>query len=131
MTALEQKLAGLKVMPRAQLRSLWRDTFRRPAPDVGPDLLRRGIAHRWQERAHGKLSGRTKREIERLQKRLVSTGKIDNQHTISLKNGTRLVRSWKGKSYHVLVCGDGFEYDGRRYSSLSQIASDITGDPAP
>lgn len=127
MIALDQQLAELKTTPPAQLRSTWRDTFKTPAPDIGPDLLRRGIANRLQERVHGSLTGATKREIERLRKRVERTGKAGNMHAISLKIGTRLVRSWNGKSYHVLVCDDGFEFEGRHYASLSHIAREITG----
>jgi len=46
---------------------------------------------------------------------------------IALKPGTRLVRTWNGKSYHVLVGDEGFEYDGRQFGSLSHIAEEITG----
>jgi hypothetical protein len=127
MTMLEQQLAQLITMSPARLRSLWRDTYRSPAPDVSPDLLRRGIAHRLQERMHGKLPNATKREIDRLRKRVERTGKAGHMHAISLKTGTRLVRAWKDKSYHVLVCDDGFEFQGRRYESLSHIAREITG----
>lgn len=114
-------------MSPAQLRSMWRDTFKDPAPDIGPDLLRRGIANRLQERVHGSLTGATKRDIERLRKRVERTGKAGAKHAISLKTGTRLVRSWNSKSYHVLVCDDGFEFEGRHYASLSHIAREITG----
>ncbi|RED11401.1 DUF2924 domain-containing protein, partial [Parasphingopyxis lamellibrachiae] len=34
---------------------------------------------------------------------------------------------WQSKTYHVLVLDDGFEHDGRHYTSLSQIARAITG----
>jgi hypothetical protein len=127
MTGLKYQLAELMTVPPAQLRSLWRDTYRSPAPDIGPDLLRRGIANRLQERVHGSLTGATKREIERLRKRVERTGKAGHMHAISLKTGTRLVRAWNGKSYHVLVCDDGFEFEGRHYDSLSHIAREITG----
>lgn len=127
MTVLDDQLAELMAMPPAQLRSAWRDMFRTPAPHIGPDLLRRGIANRLQERVHGSLTGATKREIERLRKRVERTGKASHMHAISLKTGTRLVRSWNGKSYHVLVCDDGFEFEGRHYASLSHIAREITG----
>lgn len=127
MTALENRLAELMTMPPAQLRSAWRDTFKSPAPNIGPDLLRLGIANRLQERMHGSLTSATKREIERLRNRVERTGKAGNVHAISLKTGTRLVRSWNGKSYHVLVCDDGFEFEGRHYGSLSHIAHAITG----
>ncbi|GAA0464738.1 DUF2924 domain-containing protein [Parasphingorhabdus litoris] len=127
MSALDKRLEDLMVMPPAQLRSAWRDTFKSPAPDIGPDLLRRGIANRLQERVHGSLTSATKREVERLRKRVERTGKAGHMHAISLKVGTRLVRSWNGKSYHVLVCDDGFEFEGRHYASLSHIAREITG----
>uniref|UniRef100_UPI003A920A60 DUF2924 domain-containing protein n=1 Tax=Parasphingorhabdus sp. TaxID=2709688 RepID=UPI003A920A60 len=127
MTGLEKQLAELMTMRPTQLRSLWRDTYRSPAPDIGPDLLRRGIANRLQERVHGKLPNATRREIDRLRKRVERTGKAGHMHAISLKTGTRLVRSWNGKSYHVLVCDDGFEFEGRHFDSLSHIARKITG----
>jgi hypothetical protein len=127
MTMLEQQLAELITMSPARLRSLWRDTYRSPAPNVSPDLLRRGIANRLQERLHGKLPNATKLEIGRLRKRVERTGKAGHLHAISLKTGTRLVRSWTGKSYHVLVCDEGFEFQGRNYESLSHIAREITG----
>lgn len=127
MTAQDKRLSELMTMPPAQLRSAWRDTFNSPAPDIGPDLLRRGIANRLQERMHGNLTSATKREIGQLRKRVERTGKAGHMHAISLKAGTRLVRSWNSKSYHVLVCDDGFEFEGRHYASLSHIAGEITG----
>ena len=44
-----------------------------------------------------------------------------------IKPGSELVRTWKGKSYRVIVMADGFAYDGERFASLSEIASEITG----
>lgn len=116
----------LAKMKPAELRSRWREVYRRVAPDIGPDFLRRGIAYRLQERGQGSLTSSTRREIERQIKRL---GRHDGVtvSSPSLKPGTRLVRSWRGRMHQVLVLEDGFEFDGRRYGSLTQIASDITG----
>lgn len=127
MDHMDDQLAQLPEMSPAQLRSLWRDTYRNLAPDLGPDLLRRAIAHRLQERAHGSLPKAARTEIDRLRKRVELTGKAVATHAIALKTGTRLVRSWNGKSYHVLVCDSGFEFEGRHYGSLSHIAEEITG----
>lgn len=127
MDSIDDRLARLPAMSAAQLRSLWRDTYRNVAPDLGPDLLRRSIAHRLQERAHGSLPKAARTEIDRLRTRVERTGKAGATHTIALKVGTRLVRTWNGKSYHVLVCDSGFEFEGRHYASLSQIAKQITG----
>jgi len=124
--SLSLELASLATMKPTELRSRWREVYRNVAPDIGPDLLRRGIAYRLQERGQGSLTSSTRREIERQIKRL---GKDDGEAVIepSLKPGTRLVRSWHGKMHQVLVLDDGFEFDGRRYASLTQIAGDITG----
>ncbi|MGB7406794.1 MAG: DUF2924 domain-containing protein [Pacificimonas sp.] len=120
-------LDELERMTPAELRAKWREVCRVPAPAIGPSLLARGIAHRLQERAHGSLPSSTVREIDRLRKRLARTGSTEHLPTISLKTGTRLVRSWHGKTYQVLVCDKGFEFEGRHYDSLSHIAREITG----
>ena len=41
--------------------------------------------------------------------------------------GTILRRSWKGQTILVEVLPKGFRYEGQQYSSLSNIAFDITG----
>ena len=41
--------------------------------------------------------------------------------------GTRLVREWDGAEHVITVLKDGFDWQGRRYKSLSAVARDITG----
>lgn len=43
-----------------------------------------------------------------------------------LRPGTRLVRSWQGRTYSVLVTEHGFVMDDREYPSLSRIAEAVT-----
>jgi hypothetical protein len=124
---LALELDRLLAMKPAALRARWREVYRHVAPDIGPDLLRRGIAYRLQEQGQGSLTSSTRREIERLVKRLGNGDGALTSGTPSLKPGTRLVRSWRGKMHQVLVLEEGFEFDGRRYGSLTQIAGDITG----
>jgi len=38
-----------------------------------------------------------------------------------------LIREWQGVEHVVTVVADGFEYEGRRYRSLSSVARAITG----
>jgi hypothetical protein len=38
-----------------------------------------------------------------------------------------LVREWRGVMHRVLVLDDGFEHEGQRYRSLSEVARRITG----
>ena len=54
--AVEDMLDRLPMMPIAQLRLRYREVFRTDPPKAfGPDLLRRSIAHRIQEKAYGGL----------------------------------------------------------------------------
>ena len=46
---------------------------------------------------------------------------------LRLKPGSKLVRAWRGTTHTVLVLEDGFEHDGKRYASLTQIAGAVTG----
>jgi hypothetical protein len=41
--------------------------------------------------------------------------------------GTRLIREWQGIDHCVTVWTDSFEYQGRKYKSLSAVARAITG----
>ncbi len=124
---LADKLARLESMSPAQLRAAWRDEWRKPAPSIGPDLLRRGIAWRMQVRVHGSLPTAAGKAIDRALAELERTGEVGAARCTALKPGTRLVREWRGATHHVLVLDHGFEHHGRRYSSLSQISRAITG----
>jgi hypothetical protein len=123
----ENRLSALAVMSPAQLRAAWRETFRQPPPDMSPELMARAIAWRNQERRHGGLPASVSRELAKAAERLRKTGEVACGNYISLKPGTRLVRSWHGRTINVLVTEDGFEFDGRRYRSLTHISSEVTG----
>ena len=41
--------------------------------------------------------------------------------------GTRLVRQWDGAEHTVTVMKDGYDWEGRKYRSLSAVAKAITG----
>jgi hypothetical protein len=126
--ALEAELDRLAVMPIAQLRVRYRELFRADPPKAfGPDLLRRSVAHRIQEKAYGGLSRSTQRLLGQLMKAFSAkqNGKLALPRRI--KPGSILVREWKGRSHRVMVLADGFAHDGATYSSLSEIAGLITG----
>lgn len=126
--AVEAELDRLAKDPIAALRLRYRELFRsEPPPAFGPDLLRRSIAQRIQEKAYGGLSRPTQRLLDQLVKAKAgkTTGKLELPRRI--KPGSELVRTWKGKTYRVVVQQDGFAYDGKTYSGLSEIASLIAG----
>lgn len=126
--AVEDELDRLAVMPIAQLRVRYREVLRSDPPKAfGPDLLRRSIAHRIQEKAYGGLSRSTQRLLDQMMKAYAAKpgGKIVLPRRI--KPGSVLVREWKGRSHRVMVLAEGFTYGGDTYSHLSEIASRITG----
>ena len=126
--AVEDELDRLATMPIIQLRVRYGQVFRTDPPKAfGPDLLRRSIAHRIQEKAYGGLSRSAQRLLDQMVKAYAAkpNGKIVLPRRI--KPGSVLVREWKGKSHRVMVLADGFAYDGGNYGSLSEIAVLITG----
>ena len=126
--AVEDELDRLPVMPIAQLRARYCEVFRSDPPKAfGPDLLRRSIAYRIQEKAYGGLSRSAQRLIDQMTKAYAAKpiGKIVLPRRI--KPGSVLLREWKGKSHRVMVLADGFAYDGGTYTNLSEIAVLITG----
>ena len=127
-SAVEDELDRLPVMPIAQLRARYREVFRSEPPKAfGPDLLRRSIAHQIQEKACGGLSRSAQRLLDQMMKAYAAkpNGKIVLPRRI--KPGSILVRDWKGKSHRVMVLADGFAYEGKTFSNLSEIAGLITG----
>jgi len=127
MTRLPDQLEELSNVSSSALRDRWRSAFRTVAPDMAPDLMRRAIAGRLQERVHGGLPLTAMKAIQALQANLACNGGMEAVAAPALKPGTRLVREWHGRTYHVHVCDDGFEFEQRHYRSLSQIAREITG----
>ena len=106
---------------------VWRTVPDRPAKAFGPDLLRRSIAHRIQEKAYGGLSQPTRRLLDQLVKAAGAkpNGRLEVPRRI--KPGSELVRTWQGRIHRVMVMAEGFAYGGKTFGSLSEIASDITG----
>jgi hypothetical protein len=125
---VKNELDRLPKMPIADLRQRYRELLRTEPPTAfGPDLLRRSIAHRIQERAYGGLPRITQRLLDQLVKAAAArpNGRLELPRRI--KPGSELVRTWNGRTYRVMVMADGFAHDGKTFSSLSEIASDITG----
>lgn len=125
---LEAELERLPTTPIADLRIRYRELFRAEPPKAfGPDLLRRCIACRIQEHAYGGLSKETRRLLDRLVKEYWArpNGKITLPRHI--KSGSVIVREWQGVTHRVMVLEDGFAWQGKTWSSLSEIARDITG----
>ncbi|WP_424629714.1 DUF2924 domain-containing protein [Bradyrhizobium sp. SYSU BS000235] len=125
---VESELKRLATLPIVELRLRYRELLRSDPPKAfGPDLLRRSIAQQIQEKACGRLSRSTQRLLDQLVKSMAAKPSGQLVLPRRIKPGSELVRTWKGKSYRVVVQQDGFAFDGQIYASLSEIASLIAG----
>lgn len=88
-------------------------------------LLRLGIGYKLQEQKLGGLSRGTQTLLRQLAARAGEGGTKPLPR--KLTPGTRLVRDRHGVGHTVIVTEDGFEYDGKRWRSLTAIARAITG----
>jgi hypothetical protein len=127
-SAVEAEVARIATMNKADLRSVWRIKYKSDPPRAfGPDLLRRSLAYRVQEDVFGGLPARTKRELDHLIALLSKkpTSRIELPRRI--RPGAVLIREWKDKVVRVTVVENGFLFEGKTFSSLSEIALLITG----
>ncbi len=125
---IAEELARLSAATIFELRGEWRRLHRIPPPmRLSRDLLMRGITYKLQER---RLSGLSKSLLRKLEGPNIGSEPSNAKKLpppIFLKAGTRLIREWRGVTHTVLVHADGFEWNGRRYRSLTLIARKITG----
>jgi hypothetical protein len=126
--AVEAQLDRLPATLIVDLRKRYRELFRTEPPKAfGPDLLRRSIAHRIQEKAYGALPASMRRLLDKLVKAALAKSNGQLELPRRIKPVSELVRMWKGQTHRVTVMADGYTYDGQRYGSLSEIATEITG----
>ena len=125
---IDTKLQELPRLPKPELRALWHELFAKPAhPRLRRNLIIPILAYRIQEQAYGGLKPSTRQRLQRLTAELEQDRKAPLLLTPQLKPGTKLLRQWQGGMHEVLVGDEGFEYRGKWYESLSEIASQITG----
>jgi len=128
MAPIPELLATLPNLTTPELRARWKRIFGSdPPPKLSLDLLMRASAYQIQTDAHGGLDPKSIRRLRSLVQVFKTTGNFTFAPSPSLKPGAKLIREWHGKTHRVTVLENGFDYAGRRYRSLSQIAREITG----
>ncbi len=122
------RLTLLPKMSKPQLLTLWSNVSKTPPPrQVRRDLLIRILAYRIQAQAYGGLSTAARKRLRDLARKFEANPNAELSGAVQIKPGTRLIRDWQGQSHRVTVLENGYEYAGKRYPSLSQIARLITG----
>ena len=135
------QILALKEMKSEELLTKHKEVFGGQCPKINnAENLRKKISYRIQEIAHGGLSDVAKTRLEQLitvydpiNNRLLrkTTGK---ESGVKIKRDRRLpipgsiiTKIYKGVEIKVKVHEKGFEYDGKPYRTLSQVASVLTG----
>jgi hypothetical protein len=84
------------------------------------------LAYRIQELVYGGIDEDTEKKIQACAKEVSRPKKILNRKFCPMI-GTKIVKEYKDQIHEILVVNDGFAYAGTVYSSLSAIATKITG----
>ena len=123
------RVAALKTAPVGDLKQMWRELFDQDAPPFNRRFLESRLAYRIQELALGGLRRDTVKRLEKLGEQLDGGKAVVRRRRVDGRPvaGTRLIREWDGEPHEVVVGIDFFEYQGRRYKSLSSVAREITG----
>lgn len=118
---MQEDLTKLSLL---ELRQIWADTWKKqPSERLGRAMLEKSLAFKLESTfTHDQQS-----RLEKLIKSYKQNPKDFDKRCSALKPGTQLIRCWKGRKRVVLIKANGFDYQGRLYTSLSQIANDITG----
>jgi hypothetical protein len=130
--SVEDVIAGLADLDAKGLRLQWRNHLGGTPPAHLPRwLLLRVLAYQFQVAAFGGPDKATLRVIRQPKGRTVGgpfeARIVSTREGADLRAGALLVREWKGKLQRVTVLEKGFAWNGKSYSSLSQIAKAMTG----
>jgi hypothetical protein len=114
---LQSQLETLETAGLEELRAAWRRHVGVPPKLRSPQLLRQILAWRLQVKAHGSFDPRTRTLLLREPKGPEAL----------LEVGTMVGREWRGVRHEVEMSEAGPLYRGRHWTSLSEVAREITG----
>ena len=122
------RLAALKAMSVNELKAEWQALFDAPAPNNSRNFLEGRLAYRIQELTYGGPDKQTRRLLDLLADEVEGTltRKAQIADPRNPVVGTKLIREWDGVAHTVTVLREGFDWDGRRFKSLSAVARAIT-----
>jgi len=128
------EIETLQKMTVGQLRLKWRELYGEDTRSGNREYLWRRLAWRVQELAYGGLSERAQVRIKELGDDLrmlpsrrwqPAEGPVRDRRIP--RPGVVLSRRYHGQEIRVTVVEQGFEWNGRRFRSLSALAREVTG----
>lgn len=126
MDALKAFEAEVAKLGPDELKRQWSEAWGMlPPPKISRTMLEKSLAFKLREQAGLGLTPEQQQKLDRL---VVAYKRNPAPlRELKVKPGTRLVRTWQGSQYDVLVRTDSYEFQGRKFKSLSEIAKTITG----
>ena len=132
---VEAQIRGLEKLALGDLRAKYRELFGEESRSGNRQFLFRRVAWRLQALAEGDLSERARRRAReiandadlRVHPPKVLPPSVLGPDPRLPAAGAVLRRVFQGRPMEVKILDDGFEFEGRRYQSLSAIASSVTG----
>jgi Protein of unknown function (DUF2924) len=147
--AIRQEIEGLGKLKAKALRVRYRELFDEQSRSGNRTYLFRKLAWRLQAQAEGGLSERAQERARQLAEEAALRQRPPRQFLQELGEpsvapqpllepnlardrrlppaGSNLQRAYQGRSIEVRVLQRGFEYNGKRYNSLSAVAHQATG----
>lgn len=139
---ITREIEALAEMSVRELQQRWYEVWGEPCRAKHKEFLRKRIAWKIQANAYGGLSHRAlERARELADETLLKIRGVDAPaRPAAFKSarllpgdgrlpmpGTTLTRIYEGKLICVIVRADGFEWEGKKFKSLSAVAKAITG----
>ena len=125
---LKTEIARLRDLDLRDLRAVWQKHYGTTAPKtLRRKILVLSIAWRIQANAAGGLKPATRKYLRQVAEAARSGVRVQPPSAGRIRAGTRLIRVWRDKTHTVTALADGFEWQGTRYRSLSEIARTMTG----
>jgi hypothetical protein len=126
--SIASRLTVLPKLSKTAVRELWKQLFNGVPPSpMRKHLMIPILAYRLQEQSFGSLSSARHGRLRHLARAFEANSSSSTSAIPTLKPGTRLVRQWRDQVHLVNVEASGYEYQGAKYRSLSEIARLITG----
>ena len=136
--SLEVQIEELRKLPAIALQAKYLELFGEESRSGNRQFLFRRVTWRLQALAKGDLSERARARARELANDADLRVQPSNAFLTAPAahygpdrrlpaSGTILKRSFKGRNLEVKILDDGFEFEDRRYQSLSAIASEVAG----
>lgn len=117
----DPSLNQLSKLPLARLRNLFRELLcAEPPARIARAFLEGNVAWALQAQQRGE-------DPVSLRSTLLKAASRTRPNGTTYKPGTRLVREWRGQTHEITILDKGYQWQGRCYRSLSEIARHITG----